>query len=94
LSGNRVEVALGDRRQIQPLGKILADQAIGILVGRPLPGAVRVGKIDVDLDALGENLVAGHLPALIVSQRLFHGVTDRHNRATSDRHIGASLNRF
>jgi len=24
----------------------------------------------------------------------FHVVTDRHNRATSDRHIGASLNRL
>ena len=67
---------MGNRRQIQPLGKILADQAVGILVGRPLPGAVRIGEIDVNLDALGQDLVTRHLPALIVSQRLFHGERD------------------
>lgn len=68
LSGNCVEVALRELRQIQTLGKILADQTVGILVGRPLPGAVGVGKIDVDLDAFGQNLMARHLPALVVGE--------------------------
>lgn len=67
---------MGNRRQIQSIGKILADQAVGILVGRTLPGAVRIGEIDVDLRALGPDLVMRHLPALIVSQRLFHGERD------------------
>ncbi len=57
LSGNCVEVALRELRQIQTLGKILADQTVGILVGRPLPGAVGVRKTDADLDAFGQNLI-------------------------------------
>jgi len=54
------------------LGKIPADQAVGVLIGRPLPGVVRISEIGVDLDALSQNLVASHLPALIAGQRLLH----------------------
>ena len=61
-----------DRRQIQPLRQVLTDQAVGILVGRPLPGTVRISEIDVDLQPLGQQLVARHLLALIVGQRLSH----------------------
>lgn len=59
-----------DRSQIQTYGKVLTDQTVGILIGRPLPGAVRIGEIDVDLQLLGKYLVARHLLALIVGQRV------------------------
>lgn len=37
-----VEVFLGVDAQLDPLGQILADEAIGVFVGRALPWAVRV----------------------------------------------------
>ena len=33
---------------------------------------MRIGEKDIDLDAPGEDFMARHLLALIVSQRLFH----------------------
>lgn len=67
---------MGDWRQIQPFGKIFADQAVGILIGRSLPWAVRAGEIDVDLQALGKDFMARHLLALVVGQRFSHARRD------------------
>lgn len=65
-----------DRRQIQTFGKVVPDQTFGILIGRKFSGTVSIGKIDVDLQSLGQHLVAGHLFALIVGQRLSHARRD------------------
>ena len=65
-----------NRRQIQPLGQIFTDESVGILVGRPLPRAMRVGEIDVDLQAPGQDFMTCHLLALIVSQRFPHAGRD------------------
>jgi hypothetical protein len=35
-------------RQVGPLGKVLSQQAIGVLVRPALPRALRIAKIDVD----------------------------------------------
>ena len=43
-----VELALGIARQVDALGQVLAQQAIGILIGPALPRAMRIGKEDLD----------------------------------------------
>ncbi len=54
-----VQLALGVAQQVRLLGEVLAHQAIGVLVGAALPGAVRIGKEDLDLEPLGQALVLG-----------------------------------
>jgi len=51
---------------------MLADKTIGVLVRRPLPGAVRIGKVHPDLEALREFLMTCHLLALIMGQGFAH----------------------
>jgi len=63
-----VQLALRIARQVRALGQVLAQQAIRILVGAALPGAVRIGKEDLDREPLGQLLVLGHLFPSIVRQ--------------------------
>ena len=51
-SRHGVEIGLAVDRQVGPLGEILAQQAVGVLVGAPLPGAVWVAEVhrEVGLD--------------------------------------------
>ncbi len=51
--GDGVQVTLRIARQICALRQILAQEAIGILVGSTLPRAVRIGKEDLDREPLG-----------------------------------------
>lgn len=67
---------MGDRCQSQTFGKVFTDQTVGILIGRPLPGAVRIGELDLDLQSLSQHPVAPHLFALIVGQRFPHARRD------------------
>src|SRR4051812_22969802 len=65
------------RARSVPWGKVLAQQAIGVLVGAAPPGGVRVGEVDPDaridgqLDVLSEFLpaVPGQRPAQMLGQR-------------------------
>ena len=66
--GDLGEVALGQSGQVHALGQILPQQAVGVLVGRALPGAVGVGEVDPQVQPLGQLLVAGHFLALVVGQ--------------------------
>jgi len=66
---NRVQLALGVAGQVGPFGQVLTQQAIGILVGPTLPGAVWIGKEDLDREAVGEPFVFRHLFTTIVGQR-------------------------
>ncbi len=52
------------------LGKELAQQAIVILVEPPFPRAVRMCKVHLGLQALGDELVLGKLLAVVKGQRL------------------------
>src|SRR5207247_3939544 len=62
---------LASRELIKPRarGKKLAQQAIGVLVRPPLPGTLRVGKIDAHLRLLGEEAVLPHFLTLVVHER-------------------------
>ena len=60
--GDGVQLVLGVARQVYALGQVLAQQAIDVLVGTVLPGAVRIGKEDLDREPLGQLLVVGRFP--------------------------------
>jgi hypothetical protein len=55
--------------QVGALGQVLAEQAIGVLVGAPLPRAARVTELDLYAGINGELEVLSHLPTLIPGQR-------------------------
>jgi hypothetical protein len=63
-----VQRALGVARQVHALGQVLAQQAMGVLVGAALPRAVRIGKAHPGRESLGQALVLGHLFPPIVGQ--------------------------
>ncbi|MEP6933191.1 MAG: hypothetical protein ABI988_04510 [Nitrospirota bacterium] len=55
-------------RDVRALGHVLAQQAIPILVGAALPGAVRISNEDLDGEPLGPRRVLGPLCPAIVRQ--------------------------
>lgn len=56
-----VKILLGDGREITALRKILANEAVGVFVEATLPGGVRMGKIEIGIEGLGEGFVLGKL---------------------------------
>jgi hypothetical protein len=67
--GDVIQLRLADVREIPALGQVLTDQAVGVLVAGSLPGAVRVGEVDLDAEPSGQFLVARHFLTLIIGQR-------------------------
>ena len=68
LVGNAVELGLGHMSQGSTFGKVLAEEAVRVLVGAALPGVARVAEVDGDAGLDCEALVLRHLSALIPSQ--------------------------
>ena len=70
--GDVAQLALRVLRPVCALGQILAQQSVDVLVGAALPGAVGIGKEDLDREPLGQVLgqVLGHLFATTVRQGL------------------------
>ena len=66
--GDGVELALRIPRQVAAHGQLLTQQPMGVFIGPALPGAVRIGKEDVDREPLGQLRVLGHLFPPIVRQ--------------------------
>jgi len=62
--------------EIGALGQVFADQAVGVFVGSALPWGVWVAEVDINTKALREDLVQGHLGALVVGQGLAQGLGD------------------
>jgi hypothetical protein len=67
--GDGVQFALAVARQVRAFGQVLAQQAIRVLVGATLPGAIRIGKVDLDREPLGQLLVLSHFFPTIIGQR-------------------------
>ena len=67
--GDRVEVASGVSGEVCAFGEVLAQQAVGVLVGAALPGAVGVTEVDVEVGIDSQLGVLGHLRALVPGQR-------------------------
>jgi hypothetical protein len=59
LMGDGVQLALRIARQIRPLGQVLAQQAIGVLIGPALPRAMRIGEEDLDREPVRQALLVG-----------------------------------
>lgn len=70
---NRIQLLLAVARQVGALRQILPHQAIHVLVGASLPGAVRVTEVHRDARCFGQLLVPGHFSALVVRHALAHG---------------------
>ena len=56
-SGNRIELCLRVARYVDALRQVVPEQPIGILVAAPLPRALWVTKVDLDIGGQGESLV-------------------------------------
>jgi len=63
-----VQVTLRVAREVRALGQVLAQQSVRVLVGAALPGAVRIGKEDLDRESLGQLRVLSHLFPSVVGQ--------------------------
>jgi hypothetical protein len=68
--GDRIEFVLAVDRQIGALGQVLAQQAVGVLTGAALPGAVRIAEVNLHAGGGSEFAMAGHLLALVVGEAL------------------------
>src|SRR5471030_1122275 len=47
LTGGLVQLSLRIHRQVGSFRKVLPQQAIGVLIGTALPGALRIAEVDV-----------------------------------------------
>lgn len=72
--GNGIERILVVHAQVGALGQELAQQAVGVLAAALLPRAVRVAEVHPHASRSGELLVPGHLLALVIGERLTHGL--------------------
>ncbi len=55
-----------DFREVSSLGEILADQAAGVLVEPSLPRVLRIWKVGIGFEDLGQQLLQGKLLAVVV----------------------------
>ena len=67
---NGVKVFLSQLGQIGAFWQILAQQAVGVLIGAALPGAVRVAEVHLHAGLVCKLAVGAHFPALIVGNGL------------------------
>jgi len=58
-----IQGCLVEPAEIRTFGEVLAEPAVGVLVGAALPGAARVAEVDLDAGVDGELGVLGHLSA-------------------------------
>ena len=61
-SGDGVEAFLAVDGEVGSFGEGMAQEPVGVLIGAPLPGAVRVAEVDVE--------IGGELQALVVCEFL------------------------
>ena len=73
LIGNAIQIFLAIAAQIGSLGELLAQQAVGVFVASPLPGAIGVTEVHLHAGVVRELLVLGHLPASVVGEGFAHG---------------------
>ena len=67
--GDGVELGLGDGGEVRALGKILAQQTVGVFVAAALPGAVGIAEIDFHIGGQGKAGVAGQFGSPVPGQR-------------------------
>lgn len=65
-----VQLFLGDGRKVSPLGQVLPDKAVCILIDGPVGGGVGAGEVDVDAQFSLKRLECGELLAVVHGQGL------------------------
>jgi len=60
---------LAVRRQVGPFGEVLAEQAIGVLVGTALPRALRIAEVNIDVGRQAKPPMIGQFLAAVPGQR-------------------------
>ena len=68
-SRNRSELLGAVPAQVSALGEVLAEQAVGVLIGPALPRAMRVTEVDRQLYVEAELRMLSHLCALVPGER-------------------------
>ena len=63
--GHGLHLLIGERREIAAFREILPHQPVGVFVEATLPAMVRMGKVEVGGQRLGNRFVAGELSAVI-----------------------------
>ncbi len=58
--GDRVEVGLGEAREIASSREVLSQQAVGVLVAAALPGAAWIAEVNLHVGGNREAFVARH----------------------------------
>jgi len=74
--------------QVAALGEVLAQQAVGVLVARPLPRAGLVTEVNRHAERGGDLAVQRHLLALVPGKRaaqLWRDLAQRGNEGVADR---------
>ena len=56
--------------EVGAVGEVLAEEAVGVLVGAALPGTLGVAEVDVEINLCAELGVLCHFGALVPGQRL------------------------
>lgn len=74
--GDHIELFLAVDGQVGALREVLAQEAVGVLAGPALPGAMRVAKVDLDPGLGGQLGMARHLLPLVIGQGLAHRCGD------------------
>lgn len=62
-------MGLAEGREIDALGQVLAEQAVGILVGSALPRALGIAEVDLGIGGKGEASMIGEFLAPVPGQR-------------------------
>ena len=75
-----LDLTTRDPREVRALREELPDEAVGVLVRASLPGAMRVGEVDLDARLLCEQLMLGHLFAFV----LWRGLMKAHENKPND----------
>ena len=81
---NTAQSLRGDLRQVGALGQVLAQEAVGVLVGAPLPGMVGMGEVDGQVQSLFQFDGTGELPAVVQRQAMAFFDAHRRNSTQHD----------
>ena len=71
------QVRWRDRREVDSLGEVQAEQPVGVLVRAALPRAGRVAEVDFDAQGLADQVMLGDLHALNRPAGLMEGMNPR-----------------
>lgn len=63
-----MKVLDGEDREVTAFGKELTEQTVGVLIGRPLPGAAGLGEEHALEEVRGDQVMTRHLRALVPRQ--------------------------